>query len=166
MGLLSGRTPRETAVAWAFVAAQGALLVALALLPAGDAWYLDGAAAGLARALQWVGLVVLVVGLANLGRSLTPLPVPVPHGALATGGLFRLVRHPIYAGILALAAGLAARSGNPWTVATAVGLAALFAAKARWEEARLRERYPGYDAYAARTPRFVPGWPFGADRRR
>ena len=166
MGLLTGRTREETIVAWAFVAAQGVLLVALALLPAGDAWHLDGLAATVAKVLGWIGLAVLVVGLVNLGRSLTPLPVPVPHGELATGGLFRLVRHPIYAGILALAAGMAMRSGNPLTVAAALALAALFSAKARWEEARLRERYPGYDAYAARTPRFLPGWPFGADRRR
>jgi protein-S-isoprenylcysteine O-methyltransferase Ste14 len=34
-----------------------------------------------------------------------------------------------------------------------------FNVKARWEEARLAESYPGYRAYAARTPRFVPFLP-------
>ena len=48
----------------------------------------------------------------------------------------------------------------------AVALVGWFMAKARWEEGRLRSRYPGYDDYAADTPRFVPGWPLGADRRR
>ncbi len=31
--------------------------------------------------------------------------------------------------------------------------------EARWEEAQLSERYDRYAGYAARTPRFVPGWP-------
>ena len=166
MGLLGGETPRETAIAWGFVLVQGALILAVLLLPAGDAWVLSPAADTAARVLEWVGTLILVVGLVNLGRSLTALPTPVPHGELKVGGLFRLVRHPIYSGVMALIVGAAARSGNPWSALAAAGLVAWFMAKARWEEDRLRARYPGYDDYAARTPRFVPGWPFGADRRR
>lgn len=164
MELLKGETPRETAIAWAFVAVQLLLLVVIGLAPAGDAWTARGAVASIADALQLVGSVVLVLGLVSLGRSLTPLPTPVPHGILQTGGLYRAVRHPIYAGLLALVAGVSIRSGSPLVAAASVGLIGLFAAKARWEEGRLRARYPGYDAYARRTPRFVPGWPFGADR--
>jgi protein-S-isoprenylcysteine O-methyltransferase Ste14 len=102
---------------------------------------------------------VLVVGLINLGRSLTPLPSPVPHGELRTGGLYRLVRHPIYSGILALTIGVAIRSTNWAVVAATIGLTGWFMAKARWEERRLLIRYPGYRGYAAHTPRFVPFWP-------
>ncbi|HMQ28683.1 MAG TPA: isoprenylcysteine carboxylmethyltransferase family protein [Acidimicrobiales bacterium] len=166
MGLLGGETPRETAIAWGFVLVQGALILAVLLLPAGDAWVLSPAADAIAVALEWVGAVILVVGLVNLGRSLTALPTPVPHGELKVGGLYRFVRHPIYTGVMALVLGAAARSGNPWSAGAAVALVGWFMAKARWEEDRLRARYPDYDDYAARTPRFVPGWPLGADRRR
>jgi protein-S-isoprenylcysteine O-methyltransferase Ste14 len=38
----------------------------------------------------------------------------------------------------------------------ALTLLGLLTAKARWEEELLRRRYPGYDDYAARTPRFLP----------
>ena len=31
-------------------------------------------------------------------------------------------------------------------------------AKARWEEARLAERFPDYPEYARRTGRFIPRW--------
>ncbi len=165
MGLLGGETPRETAIAWGFVLVQGALILAVLLLPAGDAWSLSPAADAGAVALTWVGAAILVVGLVNLGRSLTALPTPVPHGELKVGGLYRFVRHPIYTGVMALVLGAAARSGNPWSLCAAIVLMGWFMAKARWEEGRLRARYPDYDAYAARTPRFVPGWPLGDDRR-
>ncbi len=143
-------------MAWAFVAVQGALLVALALLPADDVWVLPGWAADVARMVQLLGVALLVVGLLGLGTSLTPLPTPAPGSTLRTGGPFRLVRHPIYTGIDLLALGLALRSGNPWSLVCALALVGWFMAKARWEEARLRRRYPDYGAYAARVGRFMP----------
>lgn len=165
MGLLTAGNPRDTTIAWVFVTGQFALLVVILVLPAGDSWSTPGSLATAARYLGLAGAAILVVGLVNLGRSLTPLPTPVPHGQLSTGGLYRLVRHPIYTGVMALALGAAIPSGNPATVAATLALVVWFMAKARWEEQHLRARYSGYDAYAAHTPRFVPGWPLGADRR-
>ena len=159
MRFLVAETARDTVVAWLFVIVQFVLLVAILLLPSGDAWGVPQWLDLFARVLEWVGAVVLVLGLVNLGRSLTPLPSPVAHGELHTGGLFRLVRHPIYAGIMALAIGVAIRSASPWVALAAAALIGWFMLKARWEEARLAVRYPGYRAYAARTPRFVPFWP-------
>ena len=159
MGLLSADNPRDTVVAWLFVTVQFALLILIIVLPAGDAWTNPSWLVHTATALQWLGVAVLVVGLVNLGRSLTPLPSPVPYGELHTGGLYRLVRHPIYSGILALTIGVAIRSTSWAVVAATLALTGWFMAKARWEERRLLARYPGYDAYAARTPRFVPFWP-------
>jgi protein-S-isoprenylcysteine O-methyltransferase Ste14 len=164
MGLLSGENRRETAIAWTFVGVQLVLIVGIVVLPAGDGWRLSPTIDLLARLLEIAGLVMLVIGLVNLGRSLTPLPTPVPDGRLRSGGLYRWVRHPIYSGIMALAAGAAARSGNPWTAVAAAGLIGWFMLKARWEEQRLCARYPEYASYAAGTPRFVPLWPFGSDR--
>ncbi len=89
MGLLSGETPRETAIAWGFVLVQGLLIFAVLLLPAGDDWTLSSAGDAVAVALEWIGTAILVVGLVKLGRSLTALPTPVPHGELKVGGLFR-----------------------------------------------------------------------------
>lgn len=164
MVLLTADTRRDTALSWLFVVVQFALIVVILVLPSGDAWDTPDWLRRGVRGLGWVGLVVLVVGAFNLGRSLTALPTPVEHGELRTGGLYRLVRHPLYTGIIALAISAAIPSGNPATVAATVGLVGWFMAKARWEEHHLRARYEGYAAYAARTPRFVPLWPFGADR--
>lgn len=159
MSLFAADTPRDTAVAWLFVIVQLVLLGLILLLPAGDSWAVPTWLDLIARVAEWLGTGVLVVGLVNLGRSSTPLPSPVPHGELRTGGLYRLVRHPIYSGIIALTIGASIRSGSPWVALATAALVGWFMLKARWEEARLTVRYPGYGAYAARTPRFVPFWP-------
>ena len=159
MGLLTADDPTDTAIAWLFVGVQFALLVVILLLPPGDAWPVPAWLDLVARILQWLGAAILLVGIVNLGRSPTPLPTPVPHGELRTSGLFRLVRHPIYTGVMALALGTALRLANPWAMLAALALVAWFMAKARWEERHLAARYPGYAAYAATTPRFVPFLP-------
>jgi len=159
MGLFSADTPRDTALAWLFVLVQFALLVVIAVLPAGDAWSVPSWLNQLAQALKLVGAGVLVVGIVNLGRSLTPLPTPVPHGELKVSGLFRFVRHPIYAGIMALVVGMSIQSASLAVTGASVALIAWFMVKARWEEQHLAERYAGYATYAAHTPRFVPFWP-------
>lgn len=142
-----------------WVALQGVLLVAVAFAGvAGPPWP-DGdgtwrpAAAGLLGA---AGLVLSLGGMRGLGSALTPFPRPVPDGALIEHGVYRLVRHPIYGGVLLLAAGWALWRSPLALVPTAL-LALLFEGKRRREEAWLMERYPGYATYRARVRRrFIP----------
>jgi protein-S-isoprenylcysteine O-methyltransferase Ste14 len=143
-------------VAWALLAVQLGLLAAIFLLPAGDAWTPPSWLGTGSRVLEIVGLVVLGIGLLNLGRSATPLPTPVRGGELRSTGLYRYVRHPIYSGVMALAVGSAITSGSVTIAVAALTLVGWLAIKARWEERRLSARYPDYAAYAARTPRFLP----------
>lgn len=70
--------------------------------------------------------------------------------------MYRWMRHPIYTGVLMLVAGLAMRSGKLVHLVIAVGTFVFFDRKARWEEARLAEKYSGYSDYAQQTPRFIP----------
>jgi len=143
-------------VGWLFVAGQVVLLVALVLLPGRDDWPTPSWLWMLGQVAVLAGLAVIVVASLRLGGGLTPTPVPNARGHLATGGLYRHVRHPIYTGVLLIVAGLTVRSGSGVTLAVAAVTLVFFDRKARWEEARLRERYEGYGAYASRTPRFVP----------
>lgn len=120
--------------------------------PRGARPALDVAAAVLAVA----GLGLAVWAAVALGRAFTPFPRPAEGGQLAERGPYRLVRHPVYAGGVLAFAGFSLYASVPALAAT-VGLAALWVAKARFEERLLRERYPGYDAYASRVRhRFVP----------
>jgi len=159
MGLLTADNPRDTALAWLFVTVQFVLLVVIVVLPPGSAWVVPGWLDTVAFGLEVIGAAALLVAIVNLGRSLTPLPTPVPHGELKVRGLYRFVRHPIYAGIIALTVGIAVRSASVAVLGATVALIAWFMLKARWEEQRLTLQYPGYAAYAVHTPRFVPFWP-------
>jgi protein-S-isoprenylcysteine O-methyltransferase Ste14 len=153
---------RSTAAAYGLVAAQFGLLAALLVWRPARRWavpaWLDRGAALLGGA----GAVWLVLGAVALGRSISAVPLPVAHGELRTGGVYRLSRHPIYTGLLALAWSAAVRAGAPGPLGVAAALTVLLAGKAGFEERGLRAAYPGYAAYAARTPRFIPLGPLGA----
>ncbi len=156
----SRRSPDEhdRIVAWALLLVQLVLLAAIFLLPSSDAWTAPAWLKTGARVLEIAGIVVVGVGLSNLGRSATPLPTPVQDGELRSTGLYRYVRHPIYSGVMAIAVGSAIPSGSLAIATATLALVAWLAMKARWEERRLELRYPGYAAYATRTPRFIPSW--------
>lgn len=143
---------------WALVAVQVALFVALAVTSAQGRtdWPSPPLVRGLAAVCTLGGLVVVAIASLQLGRALTATPVPNGRGALRTGGLYGVVRHPIYSGVLLVVVGLAVRSASWISALLAAITIVFFHAKARWEEARLAEEFDGYAAYAAATPRFVP----------
>jgi protein-S-isoprenylcysteine O-methyltransferase Ste14 len=143
-------------VAYVLLGAQLLLLVAIFLWHPDPRWVLPGWLRAVARIVGWAGALWLVLGLVGLGRSLSAVPLPVVHGVLKTGGLFRLSRHPIYTGVLALAWGSAVRSAAPGPLVLAGALTVILGVKTRFEEEALRSVYPEYAAYAARTPRFLP----------
>jgi len=47
-------------------------------------------------------------------------------------------------------------SGSGFRLVTFGVLVVLLTVKARWEEARLTQRFEGYAGYASRTARFIP----------
>src|SRR5439155_388289 len=105
--------------------------------------------------LAVVGALLVVLGVLSLGRSFTPLPRPRARTRLRQGGIFRLVRHPVYGGVILI--GLGSLADAPLGLVPTALLAVLFDLKARREEAWLIQRFPEYEAYRARTPRrFVP----------
>jgi protein-S-isoprenylcysteine O-methyltransferase Ste14 len=102
------------------------------------------------------GVLLVVLGVLSLGRSFTPLPRPHARTRLRQGGIFRLVRHPVYGGAVLVGLGWSLAAAPLGLVPTAL-LAVLFDLKARREEAWLIERFPDYAAYRVRTRRrFVP----------
>jgi protein-S-isoprenylcysteine O-methyltransferase Ste14 len=139
------------------VAIQFALIAALVLIPRGSAWVLPEQVRIVALIAIALGVLAASVALVSLGKSLSANPVPVEAGRLKTSGVFAIVRHPIYSGIMVGALGYVAFAQSWLSVIAAAALFALFFIKARFEEKLLREKYPAYDAYAARVGRFVPG---------
>src|SRR6266542_4411175 len=103
-----------------------------------------------------VGAPLVVLGLLSLGSSFTPLPRPRARARLRQGGIFRLVRHPVYGGAILIGLGWSLADAPLGLVPTAL-LALLIDLKAQREETWLIERFPDYARYRARTPhRFLP----------
>lgn len=141
---------------------QGLLLIGFVLLPVypqlsltleqpilGLFWAGVGLLAGLAT-------ILLVKGLIDLGRNLTPLPYPKEDGHLVRTGVYSWVRHPLYSGL-----GLGAIA---WTLvnlslshaAFSVILFIFFNIKANREEIWLSQKYPDYFAYQQQVKKLIP----------
>jgi protein-S-isoprenylcysteine O-methyltransferase Ste14 len=76
--------------------------------------------------------------------------------SLVRDGPYRLVRHPIYTGILVGAVGSALAIGE-WRGIVAVALCLLsFLVKSRIEETRMRETFPEYATYQRETKSIIP----------
>jgi len=153
---VDARPARQLLGAIGVVLLQGALLLAFFVAPRRTDWPLPAWLSAAGSAAVVLGAVVIVVAGLSLGRALTALPTPTARGKLRTGGLYRFVRHPIYSGLLALVVGGAITSRSVLRLALAAALLGLLTAKASWEEAMLRQRYPEYEEYSRRTQRFVP----------
>ncbi|MEP7360966.1 MAG: isoprenylcysteine carboxylmethyltransferase family protein [Chloroflexota bacterium] len=125
----------------------------------GGHWYLpwQSVVGFVGNVLLIGGLLVGVIGTLGLSSSLTILPRPKDDGALVTNGLYRFVRNPIYAGLIAATFGASIASGTWLALALSAVLAVVLDLKTRREEVFLRARFPDYAAYAARTRKFIPG---------
>jgi protein-S-isoprenylcysteine O-methyltransferase Ste14 len=74
---------------------------------------------------------------------------------LTSTGPYACTRHPLYLGSMIIAVGFAVAARNLWiVVAMVVMFAAIYVPVIRSEEAFLRTRFPEYDDYARRVPRF------------
>lgn len=102
------------------------------------------------------GGLLAVAGVLSLGRNLTAVPYPKEDAVLIENGAYRLVRHPIYSGIIIGATGWALFHNSLLTLLLSVALFILFDAKSRREEKWLCEKYEGYPAYQARVRKLIP----------
>lgn len=102
------------------------------------------------------GILLAATGSVNLGRNLTPLPIPKKHATLVITGVYRLVRHPIYSGITLMAFGWGMWLNSWLTVAYALLLFGFFDIKSRHEERLLVEKFPEYTDYRKNVKKLIP----------
>jgi len=122
-------------------------------------WTLDG------DAIRWLGVLLFAAGGALrlwpvfvLGSRFSGLVAIQPGHTLVTGGIYGVIRHPSYLGLLvnALGWGLAFRSGVG-VLLTAFLIPPLLA-RISAEEKLLRSQFGAeYEAFCARTARLIPG---------
>ena len=102
------------------------------------------------------GAWLVFFGAFSLGRNLTPLPHPKDDAALVVTGAYRLVRHPIYGGIIISAYGWSLLVQSLLTLAYATLLFFFLDLKSRREERGLRQKFPDYLPYSQQVRRLIP----------
>jgi protein-S-isoprenylcysteine O-methyltransferase Ste14 len=122
-------------------------------------WTIDG------DTVRWIGVVLFAVGCVLrlwpvfvLRDRFSGLVAIQPGHTLVTAGIYGVIRHPSYLGLLLTMLGwaFAFRSGVGVLITALTALPLL--ARIRAEEAFLRAQFGSeYDTYSARTWRLVPG---------
>jgi protein-S-isoprenylcysteine O-methyltransferase Ste14 len=138
------------------VVAQFVLLALLVALPHAQLWLVSEEVGNTAVIILMIGLSITLFGIVSLGNSLTATPVPKESAILRTSGMYAIVRHPIYLGLILVAFGLVIPSGSGFTILVFVLFLGLLSYKARFEEKLLLAKYPEYADYAARVGRLFP----------
>ncbi len=137
----------------------GAILV-LAGLPGiaapswGEPWLATGRTVGGGAIL--VGALGALLGITGLRENLTANPRPKDGGRLVDTGVYGVVRHPIYSGLVLAGLGWALVTASLLAFVAAIVLGLFFDVKSRREEAWLVAAYPGYDAYRRRVRKLIP----------
>ncbi|MEU6769862.1 isoprenylcysteine carboxylmethyltransferase family protein [Streptomyces sp. NPDC046759] len=92
-----------------------------------------------------------------LGTMWASVPTVQEHHELRTSGPYRLVRHPIYTGLLGLVTGSMLACGfGVWTAFPAVTVPWLLR-RVRIEDGLMARQFgPAYDAYRAEVPALIP----------
>jgi protein-S-isoprenylcysteine O-methyltransferase Ste14 len=111
----------------------------------------------LATIFMFSAALIILRGIFDLGKSLTILPYPKHNGKFVKTGIYAIIRHPLYFGII-----LATQA---WTIFTlswthlicSITLAILLNIKASNEEKWLLQKYSDYAEYKTRVKKIIPG---------
>lgn len=103
-----------------------------------------------------VGAIIILVGLSQLRKQLSPFPSPVENAKLIVTGIFKYIRHPIYSGILMTFVGLSLIADSGYKLLITFFLWLVFYGKSLYEEKKLIHVFPEYQNYKNSAGRFLP----------
>jgi protein-S-isoprenylcysteine O-methyltransferase Ste14 len=156
-GVREDRANRWVIVAFALVGLLDAYLPAYT--DRREFWTIDD------DTIRWLGVALFAAGGALriwpvfvLDRRFSGLVAIQPGHTLVTSGVYRLVRHPSYLGLLVNSLGWGLTFRSAVGVLLAVLMIPPLLGRIRAEERLLRAQFGDeYDAYCARTARLIPG---------
>lgn len=139
---------------------QGVLLIGFIFLPVYQPFSVTEGLYwvwGVAALLGLGASTLIIKGLLDLGHNLTPLPYPKEDGQLVESGIYSLVRHPLYSGLILAAFGWAIFQLSLSHLIATVVFFLFFNLKATREETWLVQKYSKYAAYQQRVKKLIPG---------
>ncbi len=102
-----------------------------------------------------LGLFIVIKALIDLGENLTPLPYPMNESSLIENNSYKIVRHPIYKGLLYISLGIFIFSLSLIHLSLLILLAYILKIKALKEEERLKIKFPEYKNYINKVPAII-----------
>ncbi len=102
------------------------------------------------------GSLLFISVILRLGANFSALPYPKPEATLIETGPYRIVRHPMYSGVILIAFGWALVMHSWLAIGTALVILVFIDLKTRREEAWLKEKFPGYVAYQQKVRKLLP----------
>jgi protein-S-isoprenylcysteine O-methyltransferase Ste14 len=108
-----------------------------------------------------IGLIVIsgylvVSAYKSLKPSLSVNPIPRDGAAFIRSGIYRNMRHPMYAAVILLGFGLSGFSASPAAIVICGILIINIVVKAKVEDNLLLKRHPEIWEYQLSTPGFIP----------
>jgi protein-S-isoprenylcysteine O-methyltransferase Ste14 len=145
---------QERGLSWVVI--QVVLLAVIALIPPDllprlpePLWIIGPLVGG-------AGLLLVGFSALFLGTNLTVFPYPKKDGELTQHGVYGLVRHPMYSGVLLCALGWSLLRTSLPSLLCWVVLGIFFDRKATREEIWLTAKYPNYADYRRRVRKLIP----------
>ncbi len=107
-----------------------------------------------------IGIILAIKAFVDLGSNLSPLPEPKEGAFLVIDGAYKSCRHPLYQALIISSCGVFIGLGSLLHFILSINLCLVLIGKARFEERRLKHKYPGYNNYLAKTPAIIPNMIF------
>lgn len=110
----------------------------------------------LGEVLLLLGLVILVVAGITLRSALNVVPEPKAEAPFITTGIYKRIRHPMYLGLILIAAGISSIRWSAFAAYETVILTLLLISKYRYEDSLLLAKWPEAISYQVRVGALLP----------
>jgi protein-S-isoprenylcysteine O-methyltransferase Ste14 len=103
-----------------------------------------------------IGAVIIIWAFIQLKGNISIFPTPKSGAKLVTNGIFAMLRHPIYAGLIYFFFGLGIYRWSQYKLIAAFIIFVFFEIKSSYEERKLAARFEDYNDYKLTTGKFFP----------
>ena len=94
-----------------------------------------------------IAFIIMLVGIKDLGRNLSPFPRPLTNSNLVTKGIYRFIRHPMYYSLIFISFGVFIIKLSIYYLFLSISLALIIKFKIALEEQYLNNKFKNYLLY-------------------